>query len=132
MSFIDDGMVWHRPHRASYADRQRLDHMRSESATILAANPALRGPYGLPPVTVPLVPSEFVPARNARPVDVAKAFLAYHLDAGPVRVNALTAKAAGFGIAETTLRRAKKSLSINAIRRDDEWFWSFAANAGTP
>jgi hypothetical protein len=110
--------------------RGQLANMRLQSDAILTARPELRGPYALPVKVV--APTEFIPSATDRPVDVAKAFLAYHLDAGPVRVNALTAKAAGFGIAETTLRRAKKSLSINAIRRDDEWFWSFAANAGTP
>src|SRR5580704_7626093 len=48
MSYQDDGMVWHRE-RSSYADRQRLAHMRAQSDALLAARPELAGPYRVPP-----------------------------------------------------------------------------------
>jgi hypothetical protein len=92
-----------------------------------------RSPYHVPrPVKAPVVPSEFVPPANGRPVDKAVAFLLHELASGPVKVNALMAKAAGFGISESTLRRAKKRLSLKALRREDEWLWTIGAAGDSP
>jgi hypothetical protein len=73
------------------------------------------------------VPPSFVPPANASPIKVATAFLAHALASNPAPVAALMAGAAKFGIKESTLRRAKKALSIKTIEREDGFYWAFAA-----
>jgi hypothetical protein len=83
----------------------------------------------------PFVPNvadlPFIPPVGASPIKIASAFLAHELANKPANVRVLMAKAAGFGIHERTLRRAKKSLLIKAIRHDGVWLWSFTAMVGT-
>jgi hypothetical protein len=78
------------------------------------------------PLPKPLAPP-FVPPANASPIKVATAFLAHELGSKPAPVAALMAGAAKFGIKESTLRRAKKALSIKTIEREAGFYWAFAA-----
>jgi hypothetical protein len=75
----------------------------------------------------PPEPPPFVPPANASPIKVAMAFLAHELAANPVPVADLMAGAKKFGIKESTLRRAKKALSVRTIERDSGFYWAFAA-----
>jgi hypothetical protein len=59
---------------------RQLQHMREQSAAILAAKPWLAGCYAVPkptPMPVAAKATEFVPVPGAKPIDVAVAFLAH-------------------------------------------------------
>jgi hypothetical protein len=104
--------------------RRQLEHMRAESAMrrSMAGEPAWRE---YPPPPKPPRITVFVPPATGSPIMVATAFLAYELGSKPAPVAALMAGAARHGIKESTLRRAKKSLNIKTIERDDGFYWAF-------
>jgi hypothetical protein len=88
-------------------------------------------PFVPKPVAPAPEPPPFVPPAKGRPIDIAVAFLTHKLASRPAQVNILLASAAAFGISESTVRRAKKALSLKAIRRDDEWLWGFGGASDT-
>jgi hypothetical protein len=98
------------PYDAALVERCRLANL-------------VRGPWQ---PKAPQVPPVFVPPANVAPVRVASAFLSHELASKPAPVAILMAGAAKFGIKESTLRRAKKALSIRTVEREDGFYWAFA------
>jgi hypothetical protein len=125
MSYQDDGMVWHRE-RSSYADRQRLAHMRAQSEAILAARPELAGPYRVsaPKVKVAAEPVEFVPEPVLTAGRKAEAFLLDALTPDALPALQVQAMAEAEGIAIRTLRRVAKRIGVVKTKEGrGGWSW---------
>ena len=73
-------------------------------------------------------PTEYTPPAKAKPLAIAMGLLSHELIVKEAPVAILVAKAAKFGVSESTLRRAKKALSVSTIERDDGYYWSLPAS----
>jgi hypothetical protein len=130
MSYQDDGMVWHRE-RSSYADRQRLAHMRAQSDALLAARPELAGPYRVPPPAKVVAEAVAyvlpVPAESA--AEKAKAFLLSELVIDAVPSLELQERAERAGVKWRTIRRVAKAVGVRVFRRGNgPWMWGLTAD----
>jgi hypothetical protein len=101
------------PYDAALVERCRLANLMAR-------------PFVPKPIKPP-VPAPFVPPATSSPIKVATAFLSHELAANPAPVAALMAGAKKFGMKESTLRRAKKALSIKTVEIEGGFYWAFAA-----
>ena len=67
---------------------------------------------------------ELMGQRNQQQLDVAYAWLAAQLSAGPQKAVAMQIAATMAGIADMTLRRAKKALGVVSKQDSDGWQWA--------
>lgn len=65
-------------------------------------------------------------------LDEAKDFLREALKNGPCQSKTLKEEAHEAGVSQATLKRAKKALSVRAVKGGDDgsWLWTFAQKAG--
>jgi AAA domain len=81
-----------------------------------------------------LVPDDLLPRKRkrgaaGRPADeriIASNFLLDELDDGPMPQKLLLKKAEDEGIAERTLKRAKRALKVLSVKRGESWYWELS------
>ena len=68
--------------------------------------------------------------RTQQQLDVAYAWLAAQLSAGPQKAGDMKIAATMAGISNMTLRRANKSLGIVSMQDSEGWHWSLPKHPG--
>jgi hypothetical protein len=127
MSWIDDGMTWHRPQRARgclSAASGSPDISRGTPEFIAWANwmrAAQVAPVSAKAATVP------AKAATEGPMKTAIGLLTSHCGVQPGLVATIKAQAKAAGISISTLKRAKKFLGLRHIEKDGQSFWALAA-----